>query len=162
MYLTESSSPFVPGARPSNSSDARILICASNPSGVIASSAGCKRNANSSTARHDMAAAQRIAAKQSAIFIHQCRASLRLANAKIASETHALLEPHILIWVMIKNRRIPAFHAWANQKSMGIEVDRQNRGVFEQNCLRLLKRGITRRLITGPAGLANKPIILGI
>src|SRR5438094_421073 len=39
MYLIESSSPFDPGARPSNSSEDNILICASNPSGVIASSA---------------------------------------------------------------------------------------------------------------------------
>src|SRR5438876_3171369 len=69
MYLTESSSPFVPGARPSNSSDARILMCASKPSGVIASSAGCNRNANSSTARSDVALKQRIAADHRAIFI---------------------------------------------------------------------------------------------
>src|SRR6266516_6404751 len=69
MYSTESSSPFVPGARPSNSSDARILMCASKPSGVIASSAGCNRNANSSTARSDVALKQRIAADHRAIFI---------------------------------------------------------------------------------------------
>src|SRR5439155_17643611 len=40
MYLIESSSPFVPGERPSNSSDERIFMCASKASGVMTSSAG--------------------------------------------------------------------------------------------------------------------------
>src|SRR4051812_36039140 len=39
MYLTESSSPLDPGARPSNSSEARTLICLRRPAAVIASSA---------------------------------------------------------------------------------------------------------------------------
>src|SRR5215470_19306874 len=51
MYFTERSSPFDPGARPSNSSDARTLMCARRPSGVIASSAGCKRSLSSSLPR---------------------------------------------------------------------------------------------------------------
>src|SRR5439155_25238418 len=68
MYLTESSSPLVPGARPSNSSDARTLICASKPSGVIASNAGSKRKANSSTAKSVVALAKRIATNEGAIF----------------------------------------------------------------------------------------------
>src|SRR5436190_10565999 len=69
IYLTESSSPFVPGARPSNSSDARTLMCASKPSGVIASSAGCKRNASSSSARSEAAAKQTIAASGRVTFV---------------------------------------------------------------------------------------------
>src|SRR5437660_6646038 len=69
MYLTESSSPFVPGARPSNSSDARTLMCASKPSGVIASSAGCNRSASSSAARSHVAAAKEIVTNQRAFFI---------------------------------------------------------------------------------------------
>src|SRR5438045_45080 len=64
MYLTESSSPLVPGARPSNSSEARVLMCASKPSGVIASIAGSKRNASSSAAKIDVAAAKKIAINQ--------------------------------------------------------------------------------------------------
>src|SRR5205809_4489160 len=68
IYLTESSSPFVPGARPSNSSDARTLMCASKPSGVIASSAGCKRNANSSAARTEVAATRMIGATNRSVF----------------------------------------------------------------------------------------------
>src|SRR4029450_8220923 len=68
MYLTESSSPFVPGARPSNSSDARTLICASMPSGVIASSAGSNRCASSSAARIDAATKKKITTDQRAIF----------------------------------------------------------------------------------------------
>jgi len=68
IYLTESSSPFVPGARPSNSSDARTLMCASSPSGVIVSSAGCKRNAKSSAAKRCVALNQRITANHHRIF----------------------------------------------------------------------------------------------
>src|SRR4051794_1214675 len=40
MYLIESSSPLLPGARPSKSSDASVLMWASIPSGVIASRPG--------------------------------------------------------------------------------------------------------------------------
>src|SRR2546421_12556215 len=69
MYLTESVSPYVPGARHSNSSDVRILMCASKPSGVIVSSAGCNRNASSSSARSDVAAKQTIAASGRVIFV---------------------------------------------------------------------------------------------
>src|SRR5436190_24234012 len=50
MYLIESSSPFEPGARPSNSSEASILIWASNPSAVMASSAGFSRSVSESAA----------------------------------------------------------------------------------------------------------------
>jgi hypothetical protein len=50
MYLIESSSPFDPGARPSNSFEDSILICASNPSGVIVSSAGLSRSVSGSAA----------------------------------------------------------------------------------------------------------------
>src|SRR6266480_4918063 len=70
IYLTESSSPFVPGERPSNSFDARTLMCASNASGVIVSSAGCKRNASSSSERSDAPAAkQTIAVSSRVIFV---------------------------------------------------------------------------------------------
>src|ERR1700751_1285643 len=68
MYLTESASPFVPGARPSNSSDARTLMCASSPSGVIASRAGCKRNAHSSAKKRCVPPNQRITANHHRIF----------------------------------------------------------------------------------------------
>src|SRR4030095_1619711 len=74
----------------------------------------------------------------------------------------SLFQPHILVRVMIKDRRIPAFHAWASQKSVCVKIDRQDRRVLEQNSFRFLKCGITRRLITGLAGLVNKPIILGV
>src|SRR5512133_1656996 len=50
MYWIESSSPFEPGARPSNSSEASILIWASNPSAVMASSAGFSRSVSESAA----------------------------------------------------------------------------------------------------------------
>src|SRR5262249_52803981 len=68
MYLTERSSPFVPGARPSNSSDARTLMFASIPSGVITSRAGSKRSASSSAAKSDVPRVKTIPTKQQAIF----------------------------------------------------------------------------------------------
>src|SRR5256885_8741813 len=51
MYFVESSSPFDPGARPSNSSDARILMCDSNASGVMTSRAGLSFSATLSSAK---------------------------------------------------------------------------------------------------------------
>src|SRR6266446_5776340 len=51
MYLIESSSPFVPGERPSNSSDERILMCASKASGVMTSSAGFSFSSGLSAAK---------------------------------------------------------------------------------------------------------------
>src|SRR5207244_5782547 len=53
MYLIDSSSPLVPGERPSNSSDERILMCASNASGVITSSAGLSFSAGLSAAKRE-------------------------------------------------------------------------------------------------------------
>src|SRR6266576_631176 len=44
-------------------------MCASKPSGVIASSAGCKRNASSSSARSEAAAKQTIAASGPITFV---------------------------------------------------------------------------------------------
>src|SRR5215475_3777608 len=79
MYLTERSSPLVPGARPSNSSDARTLRCASIPSGVIASSAGSKRCANSSEAKSDgsdVVAAKEIAISERTIARRSCALQL--------------------------------------------------------------------------------------
>src|SRR5256885_16656947 len=55
MYLMESSSPLEPGARPSNSSEARVLICASNASGVMTSSAGFSFSAGLSAAKRERA-----------------------------------------------------------------------------------------------------------
>src|SRR5438876_5744615 len=53
MYLIDSSSPLLPGARPSNSSDERILMCASNASGVMTSSAGLSLSAGLSAAKRE-------------------------------------------------------------------------------------------------------------
>src|SRR2546423_337877 len=39
MYFTDSSSPFEPGARPSNSSEARTLMCLRRSAAVMASAA---------------------------------------------------------------------------------------------------------------------------
>src|SRR6266404_8023722 len=58
MYLVERSSPFDPGARPSNSSDARILMCASNASGVMTSSAGLSFSSGLSAAKRENAIAR--------------------------------------------------------------------------------------------------------
>src|SRR5439155_18486210 len=69
MYVTDRSSPFVPGERPSNSSDARTLMCASRPSGVIASSAGCRRSFNSSFPARDAVADKKIASNKREIFM---------------------------------------------------------------------------------------------
>jgi hypothetical protein len=44
-------------------------MCASKPSGVIASSAGCKRSVNSSVPRSDAAAAKKIASNKREIFM---------------------------------------------------------------------------------------------
>src|SRR5205809_4686547 len=56
MYLIDSSSPLVPGARPSNSSDERILMWASNASGVMTSSAGLSFSSGVSPAKRVNAA----------------------------------------------------------------------------------------------------------
>src|SRR5438477_345041 len=56
MYLIDSSSPLVPGARPSNSSDERILMWASNASGVMTSSAGLSFSSGVSAAKRVNAA----------------------------------------------------------------------------------------------------------
>src|SRR5207249_1377808 len=56
MYLIDSSSPLVPGERPSNSSDERILMWASNASGVITSSAGLSFSSGLSAAKRVNAA----------------------------------------------------------------------------------------------------------
>src|SRR5438046_9738477 len=53
MYLVDSSSPFEPGARPSNSSEAKVLMWASNASGVMTSSAGFSFSAGLSAAKRD-------------------------------------------------------------------------------------------------------------
>src|ERR1700736_2633219 len=58
MYLIDSSSPLVPGERPSNSSDASVLICASKASGVMTSSAGFSFSAGLSAAESDNVAAR--------------------------------------------------------------------------------------------------------
>src|SRR5437016_1458625 len=50
MYLVDSSSPFDPGARPSNSSDARIFMCERIASGVMTSRAGLSFSATLSSA----------------------------------------------------------------------------------------------------------------
>src|SRR5439155_14440794 len=56
MYLIDSSSPLIPGARPSNSSDERILMWASNASGVMTSSAGLSFSSGVSPAKRVNAA----------------------------------------------------------------------------------------------------------
>src|SRR5438445_10770386 len=71
-------------------------------------------------------------------------------------------QPIVFVMKMINNRRIPAFPARADQKSVGVKIDRQDRGVLEQNCLRLLKCGVSSCLITSLAGFGNKPIVIGI
>src|SRR3954464_10538241 len=51
MYLTESSSPFEPGARPSNSSEARTLMCLSKSGAVMASRGACGGTGGGSSAK---------------------------------------------------------------------------------------------------------------
>src|SRR2546421_12922034 len=55
MYLIDNSSPFDPGARPSNSSDASVLICERSASGVMTSSAGLSFSATLSSAKREKA-----------------------------------------------------------------------------------------------------------
>src|SRR5260370_2334054 len=40
--------------------------------------------------------------------------------------------------MMVKNRRIPAFYAWAHQRGVRVKIDRQDWRVLEQNCLRVV------------------------
>src|SRR5256885_15567369 len=69
MYLMESSSPLEPGARPSNSSEARVLICASNASGVMTSSAGFSFSAGLSAAKRGRAISKKRKQEKRNVFI---------------------------------------------------------------------------------------------
>src|SRR5256885_4228587 len=53
VYCVASYSPFDPGARPSSSSEARILMCESKASGVMTSSAGLSFSATLSSAKSE-------------------------------------------------------------------------------------------------------------
>src|SRR5438046_4202530 len=69
MYLIDSSSPFDPGARPSNSSDERILMCASNASGVMTSSAGLSFSSGLSAAKRKRPSAKTRTKERRNVFI---------------------------------------------------------------------------------------------
>src|SRR5438477_11955395 len=69
MYLVDSSSPFEPGARPSNSSEAKVLMWASNASGVMTSSAGFSFSAGLSAAKRDKLIPKRRMQEKQSVFI---------------------------------------------------------------------------------------------
>src|SRR5438477_11702934 len=69
MYLIDNSSPFEPGARPSNSSDASVLMCASNASGVMTSSAGLSFSAGLSAAKREQEIPNARTQKRRTVFI---------------------------------------------------------------------------------------------
>src|SRR5262249_19127193 len=83
MYLIDNSSPFDPGARPSNSSEARILMCESNASGVMTSSAGLSCSATLSSPKRDNTIAERTVTDRKSFFMTQelCGGRRRACNS---------------------------------------------------------------------------------
>src|SRR5205085_5430550 len=79
MYLVERSSPFEPGARPSNSSDASVLMCASNASGVMTSSAGLSFSAGLSAAKREQEIPNARTQEKRNVFITEILRDLKLA-----------------------------------------------------------------------------------
>src|SRR4029077_10938124 len=85
IYLTERSSPFEPGARPSNSSEERTLMCLSKPSAVMTSMADLGGEADLSAANDPEAVVSARAIRRAINFISISTTSLRHLPTQCAS-----------------------------------------------------------------------------
>src|SRR5215211_9039053 len=169
MYLTERSSPFEPGARPSYSSEARISMCFSRSAAVMASSAAF--GGRSGAARAVVVRRIRKRCFINRVFVGGVLGAREGApNSRgaavcrlwVSPRRGGLLEADVLVRMMIQECWIPSLHTGMNEEGVRVMKERNDGGILEQNCFRFLEGGETCRQLGGLSSFADEPVIFGI